>query len=613
LGRLEAFTEEVNMKTIILCVLLAIGLVLGGSSKSILAQQRISVSQAQPRINQPTPRGDDVLSLPSIPDVIRKKCQTAHPEEISQLDAEEKELANVRGQADYFRREAETARLHAIDYRKLAQDEADIARRWDRQGEKAKAEESRRMAERYAADAVARDAEAKSDTQKAEEFERQAREREARVRGLRLKVLEDCSKLVLALPAPAQKPKDSKSPLNVQKNTDGTTTYTYAEGNGTRAETFNSKGRVVDFVYTEPSADYGDGGTKVTIITPQSNQIVAYKDKAGKVRHIDQTNMDKNGNKKQISFDFYGDGSVKAHASFVNNKLISKEQFEYDKLGRRLRMSLEYFNALDHFVQVRVNYKYADNNDKQGTLTTEIYDETTGKWETTTTTIFQKGIDVEGKPDEIRAAIRGATERQGSNVEDLTSPDAPDTEVPKSKEEPPKKDASTSPSTTKDAKPRVATGQKGAIDPCLVGTWRSESIVNIVGYRGGSGIVMTIKGDGSITIDYNQMESLEAEVGTKDSRNVWKGTATGHITTSNGIATIISVDTSEVIREYTYPYTDAQGRTTTRTTSNALSKLGPAAPGMNPIDNSYKCDETTLTRKSPSQTFTFKRETKEPK
>ena len=135
------------------------------------------------------------------------------------------------------------------------------------------------------------------------------------------------------------------------------------------------------------------------------------------------------------------------------------------------------------------------------------------------------------------------------------------------------------------------------IDTCLVGTWRSESVVDTLGgRRGGSGIVMTIKADGVITIDYNQMQSLEAEKGGGiGENNWWKGTASGRITTNNRSTSIISVETSELTHKVT-----VQGKTTT----NALTKLGPALP------TGYTCDQTTLKWSSAGNAFTFKK--KEP-
>src|SRR6185503_16418909 len=52
-----------------------------------------------------------------------------------------------------------------------------------------------------------------------------------------------------------------------------------------------------------------------------------------------------------------------------------------------------------------------------------------------------------------------------------------------------------------------------ALDPCLVGTWRSESIENsFINIRGGAGVMMSIKPDGALGIDYNSMDALESQL-----------------------------------------------------------------------------------------------------
>lgn len=150
-------------------------------------------------------------------------------------------------------------------------------------------------------------------------------------------------------------------------------------------------------------------------------------------------------------------------------------------------------------------------------------------------------------------------------------------------------------------------GGKRAVDSCLVGTWRSESVADkpgLAGKRGGAGIVMTIEGDGAITMDYNQMQALEAEAGGIGEKNWWRGTASGRIATSKGAASIVSVERSDVSRRFT----DPQGKTIT----NAIGKLGPAVLGADPEDSSYKCDQTTLVHKTPTQIVTFKREMRKP-
>ncbi len=139
---------------------------------------------------------------------------------------------------------------------------------------------------------------------------------------------------------------------------------------------------------------------------------------------------------------------------------------------------------------------------------------------------------------------------------------------------------------------------KGAIDSCLVGTWRSESIVSEVGYKGGAGIVLTIKPDGLETIDYNGMKPIEGNGET----HLWRGVVEAYFTTSNGTATVTKAGKTDLTVKETY----RDGHTTEKNTK----ALGLAALGNYSTDRSYTCDGTTLIFKSPLHTATFKREKK---
>ena len=143
-----------------------------------------------------------------------------------------------------------------------------------------------------------------------------------------------------------------------------------------------------------------------------------------------------------------------------------------------------------------------------------------------------------------------------------------------------------------------------AIDSCLVGTWRSESVALLGREEGGAGIVLTIKGDGTESVDYNQMKPLKGGAGEIRWSNSLAGTATGRLTASKGTAAVTSVDQSDV----THKYIDPDGKATT----NSLGRsLGYGAVGDDP-KGGYACDENTLTFKSRVHTLKFKREKKEP-
>jgi len=199
-----------------------------------------------------------------------------------------------------------------------------------------------------------------------------------------------------------------------------------------------------------------------------------------------------------------------------------------------------------------------------------------------------------------------------------TKPTAP--EIPKAQ---PGK-TTTTPSTTGGAKPqssvtpprvvptippgRTATGQStslrtttGPIDQCLVGEWRSESVtsdlIGMASKEEGAGILVTFKSDGTQIIDYNGMQPLKGMLGET---NQWSGTATGHISTSDGTATIESVEQSDLVHKYVAPDGTSSSNSMGRT-------LGPAGLVNNPLDRSYNCTKDTLTYKVPAHTFTFKR------
>jgi len=176
-----------------------------------------------------------------------------------------------------------------------------------------------------------------------------------------------------------------------QKNTDGTTTTTEPDGKGgTKKITENAKGEIVDVVTEQPDATYGDGGTKVSIAIGEDASTIdefnkptiwVYKDKSGKVRHMEQ-NHDINGEDWiEFSIDYGADGRLTAYARQVHTG--NPEEFPEG-------------------TETVLNFKY----DKSGRPSTAA----TGpnSLETAST-----------KADEILKAISGATERQMSILDDL--------------------------------------------------------------------------------------------------------------------------------------------------------------------------------------------------
>jgi hypothetical protein len=147
------------------------------------------------------------------------------------------------------------------------------------------------------------------------------------------------------------------------------------------------------------------------------------------------------------------------------------------------------------------------------------------------------------------------------------------------------------------SKPPVIAVPAGAMESCLVGTWRSELAVIPGLQSGGAGIVLSIKADGTELVDYTGMQPLKDNRGNT---NLWSGTALGHIAAQKGMATFTSVEKSAL----TLTYTPVRGAPRT----NSMGGLGPAGLGYNTLDHSYTCDATTLTFKFLAFEFTFKRD-----
>ena len=138
------------------------------------------------------------------------------------------------------------------------------------------------------------------------------------------------------------------------------------------------------------------------------------------------------------------------------------------------------------------------------------------------------------------------------------------------------------------------------IDARLVGTWRSETVTrSLAPYKtGGAGIIMTIKDDGTITMDYNQMEPFKRDVPAQTT--MWSGKASGKIKTCKNEAWLVSVEKSEL----THKTTVAGGKDVT----NPLKSTGPAAIAETDKHIPYEVDETTLKYSHGPESYTFKRQ-----
>jgi len=121
--------------------------------------------------------------------------------------------------------------------------------------------------------------------------------------------------------------------------------------------------------------------------------------------------------------------------------------------------------------------------------------------------------------------------------------------------------------------------------------------VRLLDNSGGDGIALTIRSDGTVIINYSEMNPIKGGAGES---NTWSGSATFHITTDKGRAIFKSAEKSEV----RHTYTDPNGVSR----SNDANRGAPhAALGVDPFDKTYQCERDTLTYKYLAETFTFKR------
>jgi hypothetical protein len=156
--------------------------------------------------------------------------------------------------------------------------------------------------------------------------------------------------------------------------------------------------------------------------------------------------------------------------------------------------------------------------------------------------------------------------------------------------------------------PMPAPVAPGRMDACLVGTWRSQQISlkeqGFGGVTGGAGIMLTIKPDGRITVDYDGMRPIVQPIpGGRSSTNQLSGSASGQIGASGGIARVVKVVSANLVHKVV----DPQGRTQT----NSLGMtLGYGAPGTNPPTYQYSCSASKLVWDDIVHSYLFEREKK---
>lgn len=153
----------------------------------------------------------------------------------------------------------------------------------------------------------------------------------------------------------------------------------------------------------------------------------------------------------------------------------------------------------------------------------------------------------------------------------------------------------------------------GSADSCLTGNWRSDSITSRMGlaFRGGSGIVLTIKTGGHATIDYNGMQPIQ-QVGFKGNvaiTEIYSGTAAADISAHDGLLTVSNVQSSALSGNMTNRYGKTVG---IHDTGLGWVFYGDGKVPGQPL--SFTCDGTTLVIEhmlAPDnvlRVFTFKRQ-----
>ena len=224
----------------------------------------------------------------------------------------------------------------------------------------------------------------------------------------------------------------------------------------------------------------------------------------------------------------------------------------------------------------------------------------------------QKAAETESKKEiDANKALSEAEKNVDPNVRKMVK-EATEKQIEKEKQERAEEKPTKTPQKTKQERvddrpntkgpppcpPKTVKGGGGKIDACLVGEWRAESLASEVGYRGGSGILLTINGGGIETIDYTGMKPITGNGETHQ----WRGIVVAEFTTDKATANV----TKAVKADLTVKQTYSDGRVIEKQTK----ALGPAALGNFPQDRSYACDGTTLKFKGVLYTSTFKREKK---
>jgi hypothetical protein len=355
-----------------------------------------------------------------------------------------------------------------------------------------------------------------------------------------------------------------RPPPQTIKNSDGSTTTAWFYPNGTvYSETVNSKGELISKATSRSDSTYGQGSqtTEIQKFSPDGNTIYINeeRDSHGVIRHLVRSDTG-----------------------------LTRDEFRYGEDGKLVKATVSR-QAPDETGHTSSDYR--PSPDGSGG---ERYNLMTGKWEP---------VSHEQWPaiaDRLRANekdIQGARDKLKAPKAPEKAPE-PEDELASVREEAAKHPMEVAgspgplaaPSDPFETRERDQLEAEKQLDPCLVGTWRSESIeVTLLNEKGGGeGIVITIGKDRSVTIDYSAMTPMRGG----HANNVWKGSAFGHMWAFKGRGGTTSIERAEA-------YLITNGR---RNPQGNYKDLGPAKITR------YECNETTLVTESVTHKITYARQ-----
>lgn len=131
----------------------------------------------------------------------------------------------------------------------------------------------------------------------------------------------------------------------------------------------------------------------------------------------------------------------------------------------------------------------------------------------------------------------------------------------------------------------------GSMDRCLVGSWLATSVAPLnksaAGATGGAGYRVTFAADGAESIDYSTTAPLVFPDSTPANPDTftYRGSASAHISTANGVAKIETLDTQAAVVNVA-----SAGRNFVQ----KIPGLGPGGLGSTANNNAYTCAGDTL-------------------